>query len=235
MTIKGLKTIITQGENMNTSISTKNKLLRTSALLLVSTLLMTACSQQPSIPEATGGPNIGAGNAAGSGSANGNNGSNTQGANVGNGGGTRPTGSGGGYPTGNNPNGSGKGDAAYTLANLNNSNSLLSRRIIYFDYNLASIKPEYQAIMNAHAKLLARHPNVNIRLEGHADERGTREYNVALSEERAKAVQWSMRGQGVKRAQTEVVAYGEERPAIVGDGEKSWAKNRRVEIKYPGR
>ncbi len=239
MTIKGLKTIIIQGDNMNTRIIlTKNakQLLRTSSLLAVSALLITACSQQPtSIPEAGGGSN-GAGNA-GAGSTAGN-GSNTQGANVGSGGDPRSTGSGGGYPAGGNPNGqggSGKNNAAITIANLNNPDSLLSKRIIYFDYNLASIKPQYQAILDAHTKLLAAHPNVNVRLEGHADERGTREFNVALSEERAKSVQWSMRGKGVKGSQTELIAYGEERPAIVGDGEKSWSKNRRVEIKYPGR
>ena len=72
-----------------------------------------------------------------------------------------------------------------------------------------------------------------MRLEGHADERGTREYNVALSEQRAKSVQWYLRGKGISSARTETVAYGEERPLVVGDGEKSWAKNRRVELKYP--
>lgn len=134
-----------------------------------------------------------------------------------------------------NRNGTGSSGKEYTLANLKNPNSLLSKRIIYFDYNQATINPKYQAVLDAHAKLLAKNPHVDIRLEGHADERGTREYNVALSEERAKAVQWIMRSKGVNSSQSEVIAYGEERPAVVDSGEKSWAKNRRVEIKYPGR
>ena len=229
----------------------KTRILTKTIPLFASTLLFAACSQQQSsldanaaIPEAGGGVKAG-GLIANSDS--GNRGSNTQGVNTGNGAGSRSrsTGSGGGYQTGgqgNTPyydygkgNGSGNKDKEYTLANLKNPNSLLSKRIIYFDYNQASIKPQYQAILDAHAKLLAKNTNVDIRLEGHADERGTREYNVALSEERAKAVQWIMRGKGVKGSQSEVIAYGEERPAVVSDGEKSWAKNRRVEIKYPGR
>ena len=121
---------------------------------------------------------------------------------------------------------------AITVANLKNPNSLLSKRVIYFDYNQSTIKTEYQAILDAHAQLLARNPQLKARLEGHADERGTREYNVALSEERAKKVQWLMEAKGMKSSQARVVAYGEERPAVVGDGERSWAKNRRVEIKY---
>lgn len=210
----------------------KTQILKKIIPLFASTLLFAACSQQQSsldanaaIPEA-GGASVN--------SDSGNSGSNTQGVNTGNGADSRSTGSGGGYQTGGN-GGSGNKDKEYTLANLKNPNSLLSKRIIYFDYNQATIKPQYQAILDAHAKLLARNPNVEIRLEGHADERGTREYNVALSEERAKAVQWIMRGKGVKGSQSEVIAYGEERPAVVSDGEKSWSKNRRVEIKYPGR
>ncbi len=230
--------------------------------LFASTLLFAACSQQQlvldanaAIPEAGGGIK-GGGVAVNSGT--GNSGSNTQGVDTGNGAGSRSTGSGGGYQTGGNGqrgngqgngqgntpyydygkgsgNSSGNKDKEYTLTNLKNPNSLLSKRIIYFDYNQSTIKPKYRAILDAHAKLLAKNPSVDIRLEGHADERGTREYNVALSEERAKAVQWIMRGKGVKSSQSEVIAYGEERPAVVSAGEKSWAKNRRVEIKYPGR
>ena len=239
MTFKDLKTIISQGENMNILMYKKNNAVLLNSLLLVNALFFTACSQQPAaIPEATGGVNThhGSGNEGGNTGSTAGHGSNTQGANIGKGGGVRSTGAGGGYPANGNQGGSTKeNNSAITLANLNNPNSLLSKRIIYFDYNLASIKPQYQAILDAHTKLLASHPNVKVRLEGHADERGTREYNIALSEERAKAVQWSMRSKGVSSRQTEVIAYGEERPAVVGDGEKSWAQNRRVEIKYPGR
>ena len=218
---------------MNTRLSTKPNVIRTGSFLLVSALLLSACSQQPSsVPEAMDGPGAGAttGQAGNNGS-----GSNTQGANMGDGAGTQSTG-GGSYANGQgNGSNSQNANSAITVANLDNPNSLLSKRIIYFDYNLASIKPQYKAILDAHTRLLAKTPNLKVRLEGHADERGTREYNVALSEERAKAVQWSMRGKGVKSSQTEIIAYGEERPAVVGDGEKSWAQNRRVKIKYIGR
>lgn len=124
------------------------------------------------------------------------------------------------------------GDRAITEENLDNPKSLLSTRIIYFDYNKSTISPKYQAIVNAHARLLAKSPHLSVRLEGHADERGTGEYNVALSEARGKKVQWLMKGRGMKSTQADVIAYGEERPAVIGSGERSWAKNRRVEIKY---
>jgi len=225
---------------MNTLIITdftKKNTLRSGSILLASVLLFSACSQQPAIPEAGGGSGANNSGASAANNTATNTGSNTQGANIGNGGGAQSTGSGGGYASGGKGtnNNAGNGDSAITAANLDNPNSLLSKRIIYFDYNLSSIKPQYKAILDAHTKLLAKTPSLNVRLEGHADERGTREYNVALSEERAKAVQWSMRSKGVKPSQVDVVAYGEERPAIVGDGEKSWAQNRRVEIKYLGR
>jgi len=201
---------------MNTRITSKFFPPGASTRLLAGAVvlaLITGCSQQPTIPEATGSTTTGTENTG--------SGTNTQGVNVGNGGGVSTTGSA-------DYNSAGK--VEYTLANLNNPHSLLSQRIIYFDYNQSTIKPEYQAVLDAHTKLLAGNLQIQVRLEGHADERGTREYNVALSEERGKAVQWMMRSKGVQ-----AVAYGEERPAIVGDGEKSWAQNRRVEIKYPGR
>lgn len=243
---------------LSTQLTTQQMTNKTTTLfpVLAIALLFSACSQQrptvdAAIPAADGGVKT-----ADTSSKN-PSGTNTQGVNTGGGSGTRSTGSGGGYQTGGKgQGGSGQGNnqyydygdgtggtgsannasgKEYTLANLNNPNSLLSKRIIYFDYNQATIKPEYQAILDAHAAMLAKNPNVDVRLEGHADERGTREYNVALSEERAKAVQWIMRGKGVNSSQSEVIAYGEERPAVVDSGEQSWAKNRRVEIKYPGR
>lgn len=209
------------------------------SVLTASVLLISACSQQPSIPEAGSGPGSTNG---GTNTANGA-GSNTRGADMASGGNVAVTGGGGGYPSAHNTgaahagnNGkSSSADAAITPENLDNPHSPLYQKIIYFDYNQATVKPQYQKILDAHAKLLASHPELRVRLEGHADERGTREYNIALSEERAKAVQWLMRSQGVKGSQTEIIAYGEERPAVVGEGEQSWAKNRRVEIRYLGR
>lgn len=106
----------------------------------------------------------------------------------------------------------------------------LSTLVIYFDYDSSDVKE--LDVANAHAKYLAEHPSAQIRLEGHADERGTREYNVALSERRALAVKELMMFRGVRPNQITVVAYGEERPVAFGHNEASWQPNRRVEIVY---
>lgn len=119
-----------------------------------------------------------------------------------------------------------------TLAGLNDPKNLLSQRIIYFDYDKAAIRPEYMVLINTHAKLAAKYPQLRMRLEGHADERGSREYNVALSENRAKSVKRIMGTQGARASQIRAIGYGEEVPIVAGKGERSWQKNRRVEIKY---
>ena len=119
-----------------------------------------------------------------------------------------------------------------TLAGLNDPNNLLSQRVIYFDYDKAAIRPEFMVLINTHAKLLAKYPQVRMRLEGHADERGSREYNVALSEARAKSVRSIMGTQGARASQIKTIGYGEEVPIVTGHSQNSWAKNRRVEIKY---
>lgn len=124
--------------------------------------------------------------------------------------------------------------SSYTPADLRDSSSILAQRIIYFSYNQASIAPEFRQILDAHASLLKDFPDLNVRLEGHADERGSREYNVALSERRAFAVRDYLQIKGVQRGQTDVVGYGEEVPATFGHGEGAWSKNRRVEIIYAG-
>lgn len=122
----------------------------------------------------------------------------------------------------------------YTPADLRNPGSLLAQRIIYFDFDRSSIKPEYMNILNAHAALLANYPNLRVRLEGHADERGSREYNVALSERRGYSVLDYLQIKGVRTTQMDVIGYGEEIPAAFGHNESTWSKNRRVEIKYAG-
>lgn len=104
--------------------------------------------------------------------------------------------------------------------------------VFYFDFDKAIVKPEAFADLSAHAKYLVNNPSAHVVLEGHADERGTREYNMALGERRAKAVSRYLSVQGVSAAQMEVVSYGEERPAMEGHNESSWSKNRRVELKY---
>jgi len=123
----------------------------------------------------------------------------------------------------------------YKVTDLNDPSSVLSRRVIYFAYDQSTIEPEYFEILDAHSELLASNPNLTIRLEGHADERGSREYNVALSERRAQAVKQFMDLKGVGSKQSQTVAYGEELPVDPGHNEAAWSKNRRVEIKYIGR
>ncbi len=108
--------------------------------------------------------------------------------------------------------------------------SPLSHNLVHFDYNSAQVKEI--DVVNAHGAYLASHPNARVRLEGHADERGSREFNVALSERRAQSVKQLMKFQGARDNQFEIVAYGEERPLKFGHNEAAWAANRRVEIIY---
>ena len=115
---------------------------------------------------------------------------------------------------------------------LDDPNSLLAKRVVYFDFDKSDIKPEFRDILNAHAEYLANHADVSVTLEGHCDERGTREYNIALGERRANAVKNMLTLQGVAASQIRVISYGEERPAALGHDESAWALNRRTEIVY---
>lgn len=103
--------------------------------------------------------------------------------------------------------------------------------VVYFDFDQSTLRPESRSLLLAHAERL-RGASVSVRLEGHADERGSREYNMALGERRANAVRDFLVVQGVSASSLEVISYGEERPAVSGSGEASWSQNRRVEIKY---
>jgi peptidoglycan-associated lipoprotein len=104
--------------------------------------------------------------------------------------------------------------------------------LVYFDYDRAEIKPEYVPIVTAHAKYLNGGSGRKVRLEGHSDERGSREYNIGLGERRSQAVRRALMLQGVTEAQITTVSYGEERPAVQGSDESAYAKNRRVELVY---
>ncbi|MFT6915880.1 MAG: peptidoglycan-associated lipoprotein [Motiliproteus sp.] len=104
--------------------------------------------------------------------------------------------------------------------------------VFYFDFDKTVIEADAFEDLSAHAKFLSAYPEARIVLEGHADERGTREYNMALGERRAKAVSRFLAVQGAASNQIEVVSYGEERPAMMGHDENSWGQNRRVELKY---
>ena len=138
----------------------------------------------------------------------------------------------GNYLPNNNTKSNASDGRDLTLAGLKDPNNLLSQRVIYFDYNQSSIRPEYMVLINTHAKLAAKFPQLKMRLEGHADERGSREYNMALSEQRAQSVKRIMGTQGARSQQIRTVGYGEEIPVVRGHNNKSWQKNRRVEIKY---
>ena len=127
------------------------------------------------------------------------------------------------------------GSSGFQGSPLDDPASLLSTRIIYFEYDSANIRAEDSAAVEAHGRYLADNPSAAITLEGHADERGSREYNIALGERRANAVRQLMTLIGASGAQIRVVSYGEERPAVEGHDESSWSQNRRVEIIYRSR
>lgn len=114
------------------------------------------------------------------------------------------------------------------------SAALLETRVIYFEFDSSVVKSEYQEILAAHAEYIAGHPDIAVVLEGHADERGSREYNIALGERRAKAVQQLLTLQGVAHKQLQVISFGEERPVALGHDESAWSLNRRVELLYSG-
>lgn len=104
--------------------------------------------------------------------------------------------------------------------------------VIYFDFDSYVVKPEFQSVLEAHARYLRADPKRHAVLEGHTDERGGREYNLALGQKRAEAVARALSLLGVGSAQVEAVSFGKEKPAVDGHDEAAWAKNRRVEIKY---
>lgn len=115
---------------------------------------------------------------------------------------------------------------------MGDRNAIPEQRTIYFAFDRDTIRPEFEPILEAHAQYLKSHPNTQVVLEGHADERGTREYNLGLGERRAQAVEQYLNVEGVSSSQVEIVSYGEERPAVRGHNEQSYAQNRRVVFDY---
>jgi peptidoglycan-associated lipoprotein len=122
-------------------------------------------------------------------------------------------------------------DGRYDASDLD-TDSCLRQRVVYFDLDQDTLKPEFTAIMACHAKYLNDQPSSRITLEGNADERGSREYNHALGERRGNAVQSALTGNGGSASQLTVVSYGEERPTCTDSDESCWSQNRRVEIVY---
>ena len=117
---------------------------------------------------------------------------------------------------------------------LKDPNNILSKRSVYFDYDSFMVKNEYRSTVQAHAQYLRDNAAAKVLLQGNADERGSREYNLALGQKRADSVRSAMTLSGAKDSQIEAVSLGEEKPRATGHDEASWAENRRTDIRYQG-
>lgn len=124
------------------------------------------------------------------------------------------------------------GDGGISGYALDDPGSPLSRRVIYFEYDSSAVAPEDQELLSAHANYLGDNSGASLVLEGHTDERGSREYNIGLGDRRAQAVRRVLELNGVSASQISVVSYGEEKPAAEGHSETAWRLNRRVELIY---
>lgn len=110
---------------------------------------------------------------------------------------------------------------------------VLAKRSIYFDLDSFVVKEEFRSVVEAHAAFMKRNPGRKVTLEGNTDERGSREYNLALGQKRSEAVKSMLKVMGVPETQLEAISYGEERPKSAGHDESAWAENRRADIVYP--
>ena len=119
-------------------------------------------------------------------------------------------------------------------AALKDPNNILSTRIVLFDYDQFVVKDQFRPLVEAHAKYLQANRNARVALQGHTDERGTREYNIALGQKRADAVKRMLVLLGAQEVQIETVSFGKEKPKALGSDESAWSQNRRVEIVYAG-
>lgn len=131
--------------------------------------------------------------------------------------------------------GGGSGQAlsvSYEAGAINDANSVLAGRIIYFDFDSSKVADDFIELVKHHGRYLSANPSTSIRLEGHTDERGTREYNIALGDRRAQAVKRLLMFQGASSDQVTIISYGEEKPANLGHDESTWHLNRRAELVY---
>jgi peptidoglycan-associated lipoprotein len=115
---------------------------------------------------------------------------------------------------------------------LDNPDSPLYTKVVYFDFDVSEIRQESIPTLRAHAEYLMSNAGASITVEGHCDERGSREYNIGLGERRASAIKRFMEAEGVSSSQINTISYGEERPADPGHGEAAWAMNRRGVLVY---
>lgn len=135
--------------------------------------------------------------------------------------------------SGSGASATGAGEAGeFSGSELDDPSSPLSQRSIYFEYDSAEIPSEYRSVIEAHGQYLANHSDTSVTLEGNTDERGSREYNLALGERRAESVKRQLVLLGASADQIKVVSYGEERPVAEGHNEEAWRLNRRVDIVY---
>ncbi len=121
---------------------------------------------------------------------------------------------------------------SYERDAINDPENVLSIKTIYFDYDSSEISEENVEVIKHHGKYLALNSDVTMRLEGHTDERGAREYNIALADRRAQAVKKLLLFEGASESQITIISYGEEKPAAFGHDEESWKLNRRAELVY---
>lgn len=123
-------------------------------------------------------------------------------------------------------------NVSYEKGAINDSESILSRKIVYFDFDSSKVKDDFVELLKHHGKYLAVNKDASVRVEGHTDERGTREYNVALADRRAQSVKRLLLFQGASADQITVISYGEEKPVAMGHDESAWKLNRRAELVY---
>ncbi|HQT25383.1 MAG TPA: peptidoglycan-associated lipoprotein Pal [Burkholderiales bacterium] len=115
---------------------------------------------------------------------------------------------------------------------LNDPNNILSHRSVYYDFDKSIVKDEYKPMIKAHSQYLESHASAKVQLQGNCDERGSREYNLALGQRRADSVKQLMEAAGVSGGQISTVSYGSEKPRALGHNEEAWAQNRRTDIVY---
>ncbi len=124
--------------------------------------------------------------------------------------------------------------SAWSGSELEDPNSPLYTKIIYFDFDQSTIRSDFIEVLRAHAAYLISNRSATLMIEGHADERGSREYNIGLGERRANAIRSFLEAEGVPGTQITTISYGEERPAAFGNDEPSWSENRRGVLVYGG-
>lgn len=190
------------------------KLNKTVLALAISAVILTGCSEDEKDASLTDGTQN---------AASGINDASTRGLNNGSG------------LSGSEMSGSGMYPNAGIGPEFSDPNNPLSKSTIYFMLDSSQVQNDFVPVIAAHAQYLVAHPDQRVVMEGHGDERGSREYNIALGEQRAKSVASMMKAQGVSDGQLQVVSYGEEKPASSGHDEASWELNRRVELVYQGK